>query len=230
MATSTNDMLVREIDDLAENAEKLSREASSAVQSLGPDRIELLSSIVVRTGQLIRRLYGRGSLFEENLEAIRSPKAFPIMNRVNYTHISQLAGLIKGIQHEVKAGLLSDVRQLLRAEIFADFIDMAEHLVHQKYKDAAAVMLGSILEDSLRKIAASADIKTTNEKGKPLTMSPLNDALAKAEIYSPLVQRQVATWATLRNAAAHGNYGEYDIEQTKQMLLFVQKFCAEHLR
>ena len=45
-----------------------------------------------------------------------------------------------------------------------------------------------------------------------------------------LVQKQITTWANLRNDAAHGHFAKYDQDQVKQMLLFVQKFCADYLR
>jgi hypothetical protein len=51
--------------------------------------------------------------------------------------------------------------------------------------------------------------------------------LAKAGIYSPLTKKQVTSWADLRNNAAHGDYSKYTADEVKQMLLFVQRFCAD---
>ncbi|WP_437503219.1 hypothetical protein [Sorangium sp. So ce1099] len=147
-----------------------------------------------------------------------------------FQHVSELTGILKGVQHEVKSGMLSDFRQMLRAEIFTDFMEMAEHLLEQGYKDAAAVLLGAVLEDSLRNIADSHGVPTTAPNGKQLTIDPLNIALAKADVYNALVQKQVTTWANLRNDAAHGRSEGYDIEQVQQMLLFLQKFCADFLK
>ncbi len=107
---------------------------------------------------------------------------------------------------------------------------MAEHLLSGGYKDAAAVMIGAVLEDSLRKLADKNRISTVNANGRPLTIDPLNVNLARANVYGPLVQKQVTTWADLRNSAAHGHYIKYDEGQVKQMLLFVQKFCSDHLQ
>jgi len=107
---------------------------------------------------------------------------------------------------------------------------MSEYLLDEDYKDAAAVLLGAVLEDSLRKLAESQQIPTASATGKYLTIDPLNVALAKQGFYNPLVQKQITTWANLRNDAAHGHFDKYDAEQVKQMLLFVQKFCADHLQ
>jgi len=107
---------------------------------------------------------------------------------------------------------------------------MAEYLLAEGYKDAAAVIIGSVLEDSLRKLADENSIPTTASSGRPRTIDPLNVALAKASAYGPLIQKQITTWADLRNSAAHGHYDKYDEHQVKQMLLFVQKFCADYLQ
>ena len=70
--------------------------------------------------------------------------------------------------------MLVNFRSLVQAEVFADFLDMAEHLLGETYKDAAAVLLGAVLEDSLRKIAGAKGVDILNSKGKPLTIDPLN--------------------------------------------------------
>jgi hypothetical protein len=63
-----------------------------------------------------------------------------------------------------------------------------------------------------------------------MTIDPLNIAVAKAGVYGPLVQKQITSWANLRNDAAHGQFSKYDADHVQQMLLFVQKFCADYMR
>jgi hypothetical protein len=133
------------------------------------------------------------------------------------------------MQSDVDRGMLNDFRTLVRAEVFADFLDMAEHLLDENYKDAAAVMLGAVLEDSLRALATRKGSPIVSPAGKPLTIDPLNVALAKAGTYGPLVQKQITSWANLRNDAAHGHFSKYDADQVRQMLLFVQKFSSDYL-
>lgn len=103
-------------------------------------------------------------------------------------------------------------------------------MLDEGYKDACAVILGAVLEDTLRKIAEANSIPVTNQKGKPLTIDPLNIEVSKQGVYGPLVQKQVTSWANLRNDAAHGHFDKYDESQVKHMLLFVQKFCADYLK
>jgi hypothetical protein len=230
MNAKLNDALRLEIDELVTIAERLSRDAARADSNLGPERIEELSAIASRGGQLILRLYGSQSQYQKNLQKVLDTKYFTIMHSNYFGHVSELVGILKGIQHDIKSGMLSDFRRLLQAEIFADFLEMAEYLLNEGYKDAAAVLLGAVLEDSLRKLAVGRGVPTATANGKPLTIDPLNIALAKNGAYNPLVQKQITTWANLRNDAAHGHFSNYDADQVKQMLLFVQKFCLDYLQ
>ncbi len=141
-----------------------------------------------------------------------------------------MVGIIKAVEHDVKSGMLTNFRSLIQAEIFSDFLEMAEHLLGEGYKDAAAVLLGAVLEDSLRKIADANGMDVVGHTGKPLTIDPLNVSLSKKGVYGPLVQKQITSWANLRNDAAHGHFSKYDAAQVQQMLLFVQKFCSDYLR
>jgi hypothetical protein len=106
---------------------------------------------------------------------------------------------------------------------------MGEYLLSEGYKDAAAVIIGSVLEDGLRKLCERASLPVLGSTGKPLTIDPLNTQLAKADVYSKLAQKQITTWADVRNMAAHGRYDGYNAEQVKMMLIFVQSFAGEHL-
>lgn len=230
MNLKIHEVIIREVDELVTAAERLARDASQADHYLGPDRVAELSSIAVRGGQLVQRIYPAGSYYERHYHEVLSSGDFGAMHSNRCRHVSQLAGILKGIQHDLRSGMLDDVRQLLRAEIFVDFIEMAEHLLKEGYKDAAAVIIGAILEDSLRKIAIQHGISIVGSNGKPMTIDPLNTAIVKQSVYTPLVQKQVTSWASLRNHAAHGDFGKYTEDQVQDMLHFVQKFCAEYLK
>lgn len=225
----TIERVTAEISDLVSIGEKLARDAASSGSGLGSERIEELMSIASRGGQLIRRLYGTESQYQTNWDRVLATKSFSSMHSNYFEHVAQLVGVLKGVQSDVRTGMLDDVRSLLQAEIFADFLEMAEYLLKEGYKDPAAVLLGAVLEDALRKIADARGIPATGANGRPLTIDPLNSSLAKAGEYNALVQKQITSWANLRNSAAHGRFGEYDSDQVHQMQLFVQKFCSDHL-
>ena len=222
--------ITQEIESLIATGEKLVADASVSDSGLGHERVQELMSFTARGGQLIRRLYGSDSQHFQMFNSTTQTGNFHNMHRTWYRHVADIVGILKAVEHDIKSGMLADFRSLVQAEIFADFLDMAEHLHRENYKDASAVLLGAVLEDSLRKIADANGIDILNSKGMPLTLDPLNISLAKKGVYGPLVQKQITSWANLRNDAAHGHFDKYDSAQVQQMLLFVQKFCADYLK
>ena len=54
----------------------------------------------------------------------------------------------------------------MHAELFADFLEMADYLLSEGYKDPAAVLGGSMLEEHLRQLRQSMDIRNRRRKAK----------------------------------------------------------------
>ncbi len=138
-------------------------------------------------------------------------------------------GILEAIRDEIAGGWLFTIKNLVTAEVFTDYIDMAEYLLKEGYKDAAAVIAGSTVEERLRQLCRNNGIPTARQKdGKetPLTADTLNSELAKAEVYSKLDQKQVTAWLDLRNKAAHGKYNEYNADQVEGMIRGVTEFMA----
>lgn len=218
-----------EIDELVKIGERIIASALSLRSSMAGNELAEATAWVTRLGQMIRKLYGTDSqLFTNYNNALNTNNFYSIHSNWN-AHISQMLGIANTIKHEFEKGLLSNIRALLQADIFADFLEMGEYLLNEGYKDPAAVIIGAVLEDSLRKLCDKNGIATTKNNGKPLTIEPLNTALANSNVYSKLVQKQITSWAHVRNKAAHSEYNEYDHKQVKMMLLFVQNFADQYL-
>ena len=219
-----------ELDDLIATGEKLISLAGSARDNIKGSQLTDIMAWVSRSGSIIRKVGGENSEYDRAFQAARSAPAFTSIHGHRYEQLCEIEGALKGLRHALDAGLLQDLRRLLQADIFADLLEMAEHLLAEGYKDASAVLIGGVLEDTLRKLSASNNLPLLTTAGKPLTIEPLNVNVAKAGIYSPLVKKQVTSWADLRNNAAHGDYAKYTADEVKQMLLFVQRFCADFLQ
>lgn len=128
--------------------------------------------------------------------------------------------ILESIKKEISGGWLVSVKELVSAEIFSNFLVMGEYLLEQNYKDPAAVIFGSVLEEKIRQLAISNGISIKSEKdGKTIFFKSdrINSELLKANVYNKLDQKHVTAWLDLRNKAAHGKYGEYNIDQVKTM-------------
>ena len=141
--------------------------------------------------------------------------------------VARAIGILQAFRDDWDAGLLVSRELLITANAFEGFLEQAEYLLSQNYKDAAAVLVGGVLEATLR--------KTCDVHGVPYdpraTMEPLNVALAThaPPVYNKLVQKQITAWADLRNNAAHSRYSEYTKKQVADMLGWVRDFSARHL-
>jgi hypothetical protein len=228
--TTLDARISAEVDDLVAVGQRLNELITNLGTNLKGEPLAEAATWVTRLGQLIRKLYGEKSQHFASYQAALESHAFYSLHSNNYRQFTQMLGVARAIKHDIANNLLVNFRSLAQAEVFADFLEMGEYLLVEKYKDAAAVIIGTVLEDGLRKLAMRHALPITTDDGKPYTIDPLNNQLAKYDIYSKLVQKQITTWAHVRNKAAHGKYGEYTLEQVQMMLMFVQSFAAEYLQ
>jgi hypothetical protein len=138
-------------------------------------------------------------------------------------------GILVAIQRDIKSGWLETTKGLVTAEVFGDFLEMAQHLLEQNYKDAAAVMVGGVLEEHLRQLCIAASVPVEDSSSgstRPRKAESLNADLVKASKYTVSEQKQVTAWLDLRNKAAHGKYSEYVKQQVGLMLDGVRDFIS----
>jgi hypothetical protein len=139
----------------------------------------------------------------------------------------RIVGLLHALKSDYEDGLMQTVREFVHADVFADFLEMADALQKQGFKDAAAVIAGSTLEEQLRKLADKHGVSTTRG-GKPVKADTINAGLTKATAYNGLVQKQVTAWLDLRNKAAHGHYDDYDHTQVAALVRDIRDFMVRY--
>ena len=134
-------------------------------------------------------------------------------------------GILKAVCEDLEDGSLTDVRTLVSAEVFTDFLAMVGHLLERGYKDPAASLCGAVLEEGLRRIATNRGIKVRERDD----LSTLNQNLATKGVYTRLVQKRLTVWTDVRNAADHGKFSEYSKADVADMHKGVSSFLARHL-
>lgn len=135
--------------------------------------------------------------------------------------------ILTSIKNEIENDWLISFKELVSSEIFSDFFEMSIYLLKQKYKDPAAVMIGSVLEEHLRLLCRKNSVDISYEKDESTIAKKadtLNADLAKANVYGILEQKNITAWLDLRNRAAHGKYSEYTQEQVELMYQGVLNF------
>ncbi len=144
-----------------------------------------------------------------------------------YDHVAGQIGVVKSLLSDIRNGYLKSLEEIIHGDLFADFLEMADHLNNNGYKDAAAVIAGSTLESHIRHLCAKFGVQTVSG-GKPVKADTLNSDLVKASAYTKLDQKSVTAWLDLRNNAAHGHYTLYDTKQVALMIAGVRDFITRN--
>jgi len=142
--------------------------------------------------------------------------------------LGPIIGISEALVSDLKAGYLKSMEEIIHGELFGDYLEGADHLVDNGYKDAAAVIAGSTLETHLKQLATANGISTKKHDGQPKKADALNSEIVKASIYDKLEQKNVTAWLGLRNDAAHGNYGKYSEAQAKLMISGIRDFITRN--
>ena len=123
------------------------------------------------------------------------------VGEVNAYNIPHVAGILGALRAAYASGYLATVAELIHADVFADFLEMADYLMAEGYKDAAAVIVGSVLEEHLRQLCARHTI-AVSVGSKPKKADSLNSELGSKGALSKLDQKSVTAWFDLRNKAS----------------------------
>ena len=223
-SASTSAVFIQQLDGLvAEVGQFQARSAPDDCSDVmsEPKAVE----IATRAYAAIERVSGKSSMYSRRAEEIRKSNVYEQLKVIRVT------GVLSSLSADLKAGHLKSLEELIYGEVFADFLEMAQHLLESGYKDPAAIVAGSALEAHLRLIAKNCDvaISTTTAKGpEPKKADQLNADLVKAGAYSVLDQKSVTAWLDLRNKAAHGRYSEYQKEQVALLIDGVRNFMVRH--
>lgn len=142
----------------------------------------------------------------------------------DYGPITMGLGILKSAKEEYESGFLFETRVLIEAELFDDFLEQAEHLLTTGYFQAAAVVAGCVLEDSLRKLCQRKGISLAD---KP-KIDQMNSDLAKHGTYNQLTQKRITMLADIRNKAAHGQWSEFNKEDAEAMIKQIRTFMETH--
>jgi hypothetical protein len=184
------------------------------------------AALQVNTQSLLQLLTTRRSQLKQLADEVRKLSPY---------QIEYLLGLLRGIKNDYESGMLDTLISMVEADVAGDYLGQAERLLREgksgNYDHVpATVLLGAILEDALRRLCQRQSTPIPIKIGKShKKVSTMIDDLKKAGVYNELKAKQLRAWADIRNAAAHGEFGNFTRSDTEQMLAGVQQFLADYL-
>lgn len=216
MAT-THELAIAQIDEILD---LIRAEVDIEKKAGGSGVSEGVSGILcVRIDALLQRLVPKTSAYATEAAAVRKQVPRSIYRLPRYV------GILRALRDDLEAGWMSHIEELLHADTFDDFLEMATELLEKGYKDAAAVVAGSVLESHLRLLAEKSGIAVMAGKHRK-KVDTLNADLVKAETYSKLKQKEITSHLGIRNSAAHGEYDEYEPSEVARMIDAIRDFIG----
>jgi hypothetical protein len=181
-----------------------------------------IRAMVTRFQAAIARLTAPSSTYAKSVDRLYN------MMKIDQDCRPELAGIVTALRDDIQAGWLESVIELAHADTYEGYLEMAEGLASQGYKDAAAVIAGTSLEVHLKTLASKYGVDISTSGGGPKKADTLNSDLRKADVYNALEQKSVTTWLGIRNSAAHGHYDEYDMNRVVELIKGVRDFAIRY--
>lgn len=212
----TKEKIITRIDQLLEKAQAVLQ--TKKVDEFYTEYIDAIKFSEWKSGteSFIASLLGKEHIYYQNFKKVKERYSGDVNVGI---------GILQAIREEVEAGYLTDVKLLISAEIFTDFLEMALHLLEAGYKDPAASLIGAVLEDGLRRISEKHGLTVRSKED----ISSLNKKIADKSIINRLVQKKIQVWADIRNNADHGKFNEYKIGDVQDMQRGVSQFLIDQL-
>lgn len=214
---SVNEDVAKRFDELIEMGRKvLSTEWSPPSNFIGFDNgvdSELANQWMVSSENYLLQIMGINSVYFNEFSAL-------FTKGITYTPVKKGMGILTAAKEDYQGGYLVSVRKLISAEIIDTFLDQAQELLESGYIGPAAVLAGCVLEDHIRNICKEKQIELPDRP----KLEYMNVQLAKIEYYSKLTQKQITTWAEIRNSAAHGKWEQFNAEDVGDMIKWISRF------
>jgi hypothetical protein len=220
VAAADTESVLEAIDDLLDRANLAWDDRADEAHFRGFDT-SWQQGLLTSWAAAIERLSAPGSAYIDQARALLK------FDGALDARLFRLHGVIVALRLDYERGYLRSIEELIHADVFSDFLDMAQELEEKEYIHPAAVLAGIVLEENLRKMSTRFGI-TMKAGSSPKSADTLNAELVKSGAYNKLEQKTVTALLGLRNEAAHGRREEYDRVQVRWMIQSVRDFVTRH--
>jgi hypothetical protein len=216
---------LKQIDDVLDQFREI--DTQHTYRDFSDIKFETYSRFSTLAISVINRVSGPNSVYSKQADSLIVSQK--MVTELNFRDIPILAGILIALRHDIENGFVNTITELIHGEVFVDFLEMANYLLTEGYKDAAAIMGGGVLENHLHQLCTknSIDLEIiVSGRTQAKRADRLNSDLASANVYTKLDQKNVTAWLDLRNNAAHADYGKYLKEQVALFLQGIQDFIT----
>lgn len=167
--------------------------------------------------------------FIGKIKKIKGQKVIYMFSVDNEVDKSIFSGVDDFTVEAIPEGILKEYERLNKLNIsvskdliYFDFNKAKKVIFEEDGKDDGAMLLRIVLEKTIQKIAQKSGVGILKSDGKGEKIALLNDKLKGDGVFSKVEWEENKTYLAIGNHAAHGEYGEYDIEQVKNFHRHIQ--------
>lgn len=205
-------MILNRLDQLIERGDVILSEddEDNWYQKVGRAKTSALNLVI--------RFFGNDHLYTQEMNELIKKDIYI------WGNFSKFVGILKAIKDDLENDGLINFKRLIEAEVFEDFLEQAEYLMNSHYYEPAAVIIGCVLEDGLRKLCIRNNIPLSE---RPM-LGQMNDLLAKKGVYKAQTKKFITAFTDIRNKAAHGKWDEVEKEDVERFLDWTREFMEKH--
>lgn len=138
--------------------------------------------------------------------------------------VKSIAQIFQALLPDIDAGLLGDLGNKIRAEVFDNFLDHAEAYRRECRKNESGVIAGVVFEDTVRRIYR---VKIGDDKADAL--ENLINTLARQGVITGQQSKQAKVASHVRTKATHAQWDEFDLDGVENAIRITRVLISEHL-
>ncbi len=140
--------------------------------------------------------------------------------------VEELVAIVRALRDDYADGAMQGIEELVHADLFDDFVDMASELQSKAFRGPAVVLAGS-LEEHVHKLAVKHGI-SLDRAGRPKSFDALSVGLRDSGLFPEAQRKTINAWYALRNDAAHGRAASLVDPDIERMIAGVRDFIARY--
>jgi hypothetical protein len=132
-------------------------------------------------------------------------------------------GSFQAAYEDYSGGYITGVEKTISGEVLGDLVALAKEALHEGNKDAAAVLAGAALEDSLKRYASQNGLTVSGKN-----MSEVVSALKSKGLVQGGQKTLLDDMPKLRDYAMHAEWDKLTPESVASIIGFVEQFLLSH--
>ena len=212
---------LRQLVEEGRSVARLERPSSVGPYFQGEDKVAV-HAWLGKAGSILATVFG-----SESPQLHHYREALPNRGILAVEHsydVYPVVGVVAGALDDLENGFLIGQEFIIAGELFDSVLEQAKQLNAAGYKDPAAVLARTVLEDSLKRLARAQGLADAQRAAS------INDQLKAAGRYPQAQWRFVQAWLDIGNAAAHGKFADFSERDVTEMIDGIERFLAAELR